>query len=146
MSAKLNVVIVLAAQMQLRYAHAMNQLAEETPVFNYVVSIEDREFIVTVTQNRMSQWDDLTGRSLVSQLRDEVAAESVIAVQASEKICLKALEMAQKEKMEEARTGKFREPAEETANDIAEMDRLLEEFFWRKVNPLLEQPLTNPRQ
>jgi hypothetical protein len=123
----------------------MNQSVAETPVFNYVMAIQGREFVITITRDMMSQWVDLTGRSLTDQLQDEMAA-SAIAVQANEKISLKALEMAQKEKMEEIRTGKFQEPAGETAKDIAEMDRLLEDFFWREVNPRLKQPLTNPRQ
>jgi hypothetical protein len=113
----------------------------------------------------MSQWDDRTARRKLRlphhrhlefqafagdrhafyQLQNELL-EFTISAAVPQKIVLKAVEMAQKEKMEEARTGKFQVPIGETARDIAEMDRLLEDFFWREVNPWLKQPLTDPRE
>jgi hypothetical protein len=128
------------------YAREMTDSADTvTVILRYVIAIQDREFMIALTSDAISFWDDFTGRSLADQLQGE-AAEPVIAVQASQKIFLKAQEMAQKEKMEETRTGKFREPAGEAAKDIADMDRLFEDFFWREVNPRLKQPLRNPRR
>jgi hypothetical protein len=39
----------------------MSEQKDETPIFNYVASIQGREFIVTIFENKMSQWDDLSG-------------------------------------------------------------------------------------
>ena len=143
----------------------MSEQAEKTPLFHYVIEIEHREFPLVILPDRTSQWDDHTGRHRIRhphdrhlelrafagerhafyQLKNELV-EFTISAAVPERIFLKAKEMAQKEKMEEAMTGKFQEPVGETAKDIAEMDRLLEDFFWRKVNPWLKQPLTDPRE
>jgi hypothetical protein len=119
----------------------MSDSEDDVPVFNYVASIQNREFIVTIAQNRMSQWDDLSSCTLDDRLQNEEPAGSIISVRISEEIYLKALEMVEKEKLEEARIGQFQVPAGETAKDIAEMDRLFYDFFWREVNPRLRQPL-----
>lgn len=117
---------------------------DDVPVFNYVASIRGREFIVTILESKMSQWDDLGGCGLARRLQDE-QPEGVISVRVSAEIFEKATEMVQKEKAEEDRTGQFQVPAGETARDIAEMDRLFEEFFWLEVNPRLDYPLVpNP--
>jgi hypothetical protein len=114
-----------------------------THAFNYVLTIQNREFDITITRNRTSYWEDLTSQSLADRLHNRVA-QAVISVRASEEIFLKALAMARKEQLEEARTGKFQEPVGEAAEDIAEMDGLLEAFFWQEVNPRLKHPL-HPR-
>ena len=119
----------------------MNPSVDETPVFNYVAAIQGKEFIVTISQNRMSRWDDLSSCTLDDRLRDDEPEGSVPSVRISDEIYRMALEMVEREKLEEARTGQFQSPAGETAKDIAEMDRLFDEFFWRVVNPQLPQPL-----
>jgi len=111
------------------------------PVFNYVASIRGREFIVTIHQNMMSEWDDLGGCSLNDRLREVVPEGTVISVRVSEEIFAKALKMAEEEKLEESKGHQFQTPAAETMKDIAEMDRLFTEFFWREVNSRLRQPL-----
>jgi len=118
----------------------MSESMDDLPVFNYVASIQGREFIVTILENRMSQWDDLSGCGLAHRLQDE-QSDGVISVRVSDKIFERATEMVRKEKAEEARTGQFQVPAGETANDIVEMDRLFEDFFWREINPRLQPPL-----
>lgn len=119
----------------------MSEPIDDTPVFNYVASIQGREFIVTIFENKMSQWDDLSGYGLADRLQGEQEAASLISVRADDELFIKASEMVQKEKAEEARTGQFQVPMGETAKDIAELDRLFEDFFWREVNPRLKHPL-----
>jgi len=57
---------------------------DDLPVFNYVASIQGREFIVTILENRMSQWDDLSGCGLAHRLQDE-QSDGVISVRVSDK-------------------------------------------------------------
>ena len=77
---------------------------DDDPVFNYVASIQGREFFVTIFENKMSQWDDLSSCGLARRLQDD-PSDGVISVPVNNDIFEKAMEMAQKEKTEEARTG-----------------------------------------
>ena len=136
------------------------QSVPNLPIFYYVIEIGDREFPLVIMPEGMSQWDDHTGRRRIRhpdhqhlelrafagdhhafcQLENELL-EFTVSAAVSQEILLKAVEMAQEEKMEETRTGKFQEPVGKTARNIAEMDRLLEDFFWKEVNPHLSQPI-----
>ena len=76
----------------------------EIPVFNYVMSIRDREFIVRLTQDMMSQWGDHRGRTLDDQLQGELE-DSTRRVLITDEIFAKALEMLEKERLEESKLG-----------------------------------------
>jgi hypothetical protein len=118
---------------------------DEVAVFNYVASVQGHEFIVTIFNDRRSEWEDLTGKGLVDQLQTPVP-EPEVEVPISDQIFAKALAMAQKEKLEEAQTGTFQVPVGETADDIAELDRLMTSFFWNAVNGRLKEPLIRNEQ
>jgi hypothetical protein len=114
-----------------------------SPIFNYVVLIQPgREYIVTIFDDGMSQWDDLSRGSLSDRIHGEEAEGSVVEVRISNEIFAKARNMAEREKAEEIRTGQAPSPAGETGEDIAQMDRLMADFFWREVNPSVPEPLT----
>jgi hypothetical protein len=113
-----------------------------SPIFNYVVSVQGREFIVTINDDSMSQWDDLSLTGLPERIHGEAAEGFVIEVRISDEIDSKARAMAEKERIEEARTGQFASPLGNVAADIAEMDRMLSEFYWLHVNPIHPKPLT----
>jgi hypothetical protein len=107
---------------------------DSPPIFNYVVSVQGREFIVTIHEDAMSLWDDLGSSSLSERIHGDVA----------EAIYSKARAMAEKERLEETRTGQFASPTGDLASDIAAMDRLFVEFYWLHVNPLHPEPLNLP--
>lgn len=106
-------------------------------ILRYVVSIEGREFDVVITSDERSYWNDLTKCSLMSQLRGECWAFN-ISLQASKEILVKALEIARKEDGNHRKVG-FESRSVLSETDIAEMDLLLREFFWRSVEPRLSQ-------
>lgn len=116
----------------------MSEPRDDTPVFNYVASIEGREFIVTIFENRMSQWDDVSGYGLSERLRGE-ELNRIISVRVSDEIFEKVVAMIENEKAEELRMRHFSVPAGKIAEDIVEMDRLFEEFFWQYVSPQLKR-------
>jgi succinate dehydrogenase flavin-adding protein (antitoxin of CptAB toxin-antitoxin module) len=143
----------------------MHLSAEQTSVFHYVIEIEDREFLLVIMPDGMSHWDDHTQRRTIRhpshqhlELRafagDEKAfrllkketSEFTISVAVPEKVFLKAVQMAEKQKREEAATGNPQATSQEIAKDVTEMDYLLTNFFWQEVNPLLCQPLNLPIQ
>ena len=70
----------------------MSEPMDDTPVFNYVASIQGREFIVTIFENKMSQWDDLSGYGSADRLQGNQKAASVISVLAKDEIFIKASE------------------------------------------------------
>jgi hypothetical protein len=119
--------------------------ADEVAVFNYVASVQGSEFIVTIFNDRRSEWEDLTGKGLADQLQTPVP-EPEVEVPISDQIFAKAMAMAEKEKLEEAQTGTFQVPDGETADDIAELDRLMTSFFWNEVNGRLKEPLIRDEQ
>jgi hypothetical protein len=119
--------------------------ADGVAVFNYVASVQGHEFIVTLFNDRRSEWEALTGKSLADQLQTPVP-EPEVEVPISDQIFAKAMAMAEKEKLEEAQTGTFQVPAGETADDIAELDRLMTSFFWNEVNGRLKEPLIRDEQ
>jgi hypothetical protein len=114
---------------------------DDTPIYNYVAAIQGREYIVTICEGGMSQWDDLSRGNLSDRIHGEQAEGSVIEVRISDEIYLKARSMAEKEKAEEIRTGQAASPVGETAEDIAQLDRLMADFFWCHVNPSVPEPL-----
>jgi hypothetical protein len=114
----------------------------DTPIFNYVIGIQGREYIVTIFEGGLSQWDDLSRGSLSDRIEREEKEGSIVEVRISDTIYQNALRMAEKEKAEETRTGQSPSPVGETADDIAKMDRLMTEFFWLHVNPSVPDPLT----
>jgi hypothetical protein len=117
---------------------------DSSPIFNYVVSIQGREFIVTIYEDAMSRWDDLSLTSLSERIHGDEAETSVVEVRISDEIYSNACTMAEKERIEEVRTGQFPSPVGDLAADIAAMGRMLAEFYWLHVNPLHPQPLNQP--
>jgi hypothetical protein len=117
---------------------------DSPPIFNYVVSVQGREFIVTIHEDAMSLWDDLGSSSLSERIHGDVAEASAVEVRISDAIYSKARAMAEKERLEETRTGQFASPTGDLASDIAAMDRLFVEFYWLHVNPLHPEPLNLP--
>lgn len=143
----------------------MNTQADGIPILHYVIEIEDREFLLVILSDGTSQWDDHTGRRRIRHPRDQhlelrsftgerrafdqlesELLEFTISAPIPEKIVTKAMEMAQKEQDGETKTRRFQRVIGKTSKDIAEMDRLFEDFFWREVNPRLKQPLVKPRK
>jgi hypothetical protein len=57
-----------------------------SPIFNYVVSVQGREFIVTINDDSMSQWDDLSLTGLPERIHGEAAEGFVIEVRISDEI------------------------------------------------------------
>lgn len=121
----------------------------DEPLFHYVIQIGDREFPLVIMADGMSQWDDHTGRCKLRHPWDqylELAAfagdrqasqqlhneclEFTISVPVTEPIFTKAAQMSQK----------YRN-AVSADKSGAEMDRLLTDFFWKEINPLLSQPI-----
>jgi hypothetical protein len=107
----------------------MIQTTHVLPMFYYVIEVGDREFTLVIMPDGMCQWDDHTGRRRIRHPRDqhlELRAfagerrafdqlenellEFTISATVPQRVLLKAAEMAKKEKMEEARTGKFQAP------------------------------------
>ena len=137
----------------------------DEPLFYYVIQIDDREFPLVIMPDGISQWDEHTERLRIrdsrhrdlelrafagdryalQQLQNELS-EFTISIAAPETIFAKAQEMAQKQSKDETVDEEFHSATWEEANDIAEMDRLLEDFFWREVNPWLKQPLAHRRK
>jgi hypothetical protein len=107
------------------------------PIFRYVVPIERREFDVVIASDGMSYWNDLTKCSLMGQIRDDRPAFG-ISLSASKEILIKASEMVHREYQERKKIG-FKSPSISLQMDIAEMDVLLRDFFWRNVEPRLNQ-------
>jgi hypothetical protein len=130
------------------------------PMFYYVIEIEDREFPVVILPDGMSQWDDHTGRRRIrhprnrylefraftgdqcafNQLENELL-EFTVSAPMPEKILAKAMVMAQNEREEEATADEINAVTDKAAKDVAEMDSLLTDFFWKEINPLLTQPI-----
>jgi hypothetical protein len=109
-------------------------------ILRYVVDVEGREFDVVITSDGMSNWSDQSRGSLgglMSHLRDEDPAFN-ISLSVSKEILMKASEMARKEHQARGKIG-FKSPSISLQMDIAEMDTLLREFFWNKVEPLTNQ-------
>jgi hypothetical protein len=113
-----------------------------SPIFNYVIGMQGREYIVTILEGGISQWDDLSRGSLSNRIHGEEAEGSVIEVRISDEIYLMARSMAEREKVEEIQTGQVPSPVGEMAEHIAQMDRLMAEFFWLHVNPSVPNPFT----
>jgi hypothetical protein len=122
----------------------MSEPTDSSPVFNYVVSVQGREFIITIHEDSMSRWDDLSLTSLPERIHGEEGENSVIKIRISDEIYSKALTMAENEKLEEARTGQVPSPVGNLAADIAAMDRMLTDFYWLRVNLLHPKPLNQP--
>ena len=123
----------------------MNESSGDTPIFNYVAALpENREFILTIFEDGMSHWDDLSEGTLVERVLCDEDQASIVSVRISGEILAKAREMAAREKEGDARAIPLPPSRAETAADIAVMDRMLVEFFWHEVNPLLRHPLKPP--
>ena len=110
----------------------MTESTSRIPVFNYVVSVRGREFILTIYEGGMSQWDDLAQSSLSDRVYGN-ATGSVVEVQVTEEIYEMALLMARREREEEAKSGQF-QPVGPIAEVIEHVDQMLGGFFWRHVN------------
>jgi len=130
----------------------------KTPLFYYVIEIQDREFLIAVMSDRMSYWDDHTERRRIRHPRHQhlehqsfagdrqalqrlfnEEIEFTVPIAVSEKIFLKILQIVGKQRWEE--TGEFPKITWGTIKDVAEMDQLLSDFFWQKINPSLGHPL-----
>ena len=117
---------------------------EVKTILRYNISIQDREFMIVITSDGVSYWDDrMQLPDLIEYTKGNIS-EFAISVQTPETIVLRAHEMIRKQKAEEARTGKFQRITEQTEGDDAAMDVLLELFFWNEINPLLSEPLNEP--
>jgi hypothetical protein len=116
----------------------MSEFSDNPPIFNYVVSVGNREYIITILKDGMSQWDDLSLGNLGDRIAD-VGIGSVVEVRLSDEIYAMGRAMAEKEMAEEARTGQS--PIEDLAADVVQMDKMLMHFYWLHVNPLYPEPL-----
>ena len=128
------------------YADEMtDSVNDATTILRYVITIQRREFLIDITSDSISCWDDHTPHlDLLHEVQDEMD-EFTISIPLPENIFLKARAM-----QHEPKSGEFKKMNEKTARNVGrgvkEMDQLLVEFFWREVNPRLKQPLTNPRK
>jgi hypothetical protein len=130
------------------------------PIFHYVIAVRGKEFPLVIMADGISHWDDHTerlqlrspqnryleiqafagDREALRQLGNELL-EFTITVRVPEDIVAKAREMARKERRAGQATGELGAISAETMRDGAEMDRLLLDFFWKEINPLLNQPV-----
>lgn len=138
----------------------MTHTTHVLPTYYYIIEVGDREFPLVIMPDGMSQWDDHTGRRKIRHPRDQYLElrafagerrasdqlenellEFTISAPMPEKIVMKAMEMAQNEREGEATAEEFHAVTEKVAKDVAEMDWLLTDFFWKEINPLLSQPI-----
>jgi hypothetical protein len=155
MSATFNVAFVLAHGRQLRYVREMHKSEKNAPIFYYVIEVQGREFPIVVTSDGISHWDDHSGRRAVRaphqrhlelrafagdqgasrQLENETT-EFTISIRPSAAIFRRMFKMN--------RRWSSGEISQESEKDIAKMDYLLRQFFWKEVNPLLTHSLERP--
>ena len=126
------------------------------PLLHYVLEIQGREFLLVILSDGTSQWDDHTGRRTLRHPRDKYlelwafagdanafrrlqneCLEFTISAPVPDQIVAKAAEMARQESK--------RNPTSKGINAMhkcaAQMDRLLTDYFWKEINPLLSQPI-----
>jgi len=136
----------------------MARHAEAVPILHYALLVAGREFLLTIHADGSSHWDDHSERRNLRHPRDrylELAAfagdaaafrrlqhecmEFTIDAPVTKEILLKASEVAVKD----SRGGSY--VARTMAREIAEMDSLLTEFFWKAINPQLGRPIQPER-
>jgi len=136
----------------------------DEPLFYYLIQIGDREFPLVIMRDGTSQWDDHTGRRRLRHSGDqylELAAfagdsqafqqlsneclEFTISVPVPEMIFAKAAQMSQIYQNKAFADEDLLAMSAEEAKDVDEMERLLTDFFWKEINPLLSQPI-KPRR
>jgi hypothetical protein len=139
----------------------MMQPNGQRPMFYYVIEVRRREFPLVIMPDGMSHWDDHSERRVLRRSEDRLLElyalagdneamrqlgnellEFTISVRVPDNIRDSARAMARKERLDgNARLGAACAPLT-TIQDIAEMDRLLLDVFWKQINPLLSHPIT----
>ena len=122
----------------------------EEPLFEDFVTIQGRKFLVIIDRQGFMEWDDREGRlkqrpssdrelELRTLSGDERARQRLANEQTEYGIRFK-LDAETFEKFKE--WDNIRESGFSTDSQDAETDALLEQFFWREINPYLMKPLT----
>lgn len=136
----------------------MTRSTHNRPIFHYAIEIQGREFLLVVTPDGMSQWDDHTERRSLRHPRDQYLElwafggnqdafrrlqnerlEFTISAPVPEHIVAKAMEMAR----QESKRGIAPPRVAGMRRRVAEMDDLLTNYFWKEINPLLSQPINS---
>ncbi len=127
------------------YAREMTDLVKQvTTILHYVISIQSREFLIAITSDAISSWDDHSAHLSSSRETSDASADFRVSVPLPENILLKAERMRLEPKRGEYKKMNPKE-VRSVATGVRDMDLLLEELFWLKVNHQLKQPLPKPR-
>jgi len=126
------------------------------PLLHYVLEIQGREFLLVILSDGTSQWDDHTGRRTLWHPRDRYlelwafagnalafrhleneCLEFTISAPVPDQIVTKAAAMA----WHESNRGLTPKGIYACPGRVAEMDRLLTDYFWKEINPILSRPI-----
>jgi hypothetical protein len=132
----------------------MARQAKVVPVLYYALEVVGREFLLAINSDGSSQWDDHSERRRIRHPRDrflELAAfagdpnafrrleheciEFAIDATVTQEILAKAADVALKDRLPS------RYVSQSIVRDVAEMDAMLTDFFWKKINPQLGRPI-----
>jgi hypothetical protein len=121
----------------------------EEPLFEDFVTIQDHKFLVTIDRQGFIEWDDHEGRLRLRHPGDRALELRTLSGddQARQRLANELTEFGIRFKLDPATFDKIKEwesiseAGFSTTPRESELDDLLEQIFWREINPYLTTPL-----
>ena len=122
----------------------------EMTLFEDFITIQDHRFLVIIDRQGYIEWDDREGRLKQRPPSDRELELRALSgdERARQRLANEQTEYGIRFKLDPVTFEKFkewdaiREAGFSTGPQEAETDSLLEQFFWREINPYLMKPLT----
>ena len=115
---------------------------ERQPLFCYCLTIDGREFAIQVTHEGVIQWDDYQERGRARAVTMQHDDGKILMTAPDEFTVSFALSDELLERFQNA-AASF-ESDKWTTDDEQRLDEHLIPLFWKRVNPLLARPLSEP--